>query len=47
MTKKQKKMLYRIIVTFILFVILMVFEHTGMFEGWNRAVLFIIFLIFL
>ena len=45
MTKKQKKMLYRIIVTFILFVILMVSEHTGMFEGWNRAVLFIIFLI--
>ena len=33
MTKKQKKMLYRIIVTFLLFAVLMVCEHTGGMDG--------------
>ena len=45
MTKKQKKMLYRIIITFILFSILMVTEHLGMLEKFNTIVLFIIYLI--
>ena len=45
MTKKQKKMLYRIIITFILFSILMVTEHLGMLEKLNTIVLFIIYLI--
>ena len=45
MTKKQKKMLYRIIITFILFLILMVAEHLGMLEKFNTVVLFIIYLI--
>ena len=45
MTKKQKKMLYRIIITFILFSILMVTEHLGMLEKFNTVVLFIIYLI--
>ena len=45
MTKKQKKMLYRIIITFILFSILMVAEHLGMLEKFNTIVLFIIYLI--
>lgn len=45
MTKKQKKMLYRIIITFILFSILMVTEHLGMMEKINTIVLFIIYLI--
>ena len=45
MTKKQKKMLYRIIVTFLLFAVLMVCEHTGRMDGWNKIVLFVIYLI--
>ena len=45
MTKKQKKMLYRIIITFILFSILMVTEHLGMLEKFNTIALFIIYLI--
>ncbi len=46
MTKKQKKMLTRIIVTFILFVVLMICEHTGMFEAIkNTWILFVIYLI--
>ena len=45
MTKKQKKMLYRIIVTFLLFAVLMVCEHTGGMDGWNKIVLFVIYLI--
>ena len=32
MTSKQKKMLYRIITAFVLFVVLMVLEHTGVLE---------------
>ena len=45
MTKKQKKMLYRIIITFILFAVLMVCEHTGRMDGWNKIVLFVIYLV--
>ena len=45
MTKKQKKMLYRIIVTFLLFAVLMVCEHTGGMDGWNKIVLFVIYLV--
>ncbi len=46
MTKKQKNMLTRIIVTFILFVVLMVCEHTGMLEAIeNTWILFVIYLI--
>ena len=45
MTKKQKKMLYRIIVTFLLFAVLMVCEHTGLMDGWNKIVLFVIYLV--
>ena len=45
MTKKQKKMLARIIVTFLLFAVLMVCEHTGGMDGWNKIVLFVIYLV--
>ena len=45
MTKKQKKMLYRIIVTFLVFAVLMVCEHTGRMDGWNKIVLFVIYLV--
>lgn len=45
MTKKQKKMFYRIIVTFLLFAVLMVCEHTGGMDGWNKIVLFVIYLV--
>ena len=45
MTKKQKKMLYRIIVTFLLFAVLMVCEHMGRMDGWNKIVLFVIYLV--
>ena len=45
MTKKQKKRLYRIIVTFLLFAVLMVCEHTGRMDGWNKIVLFVIYLV--
>lgn len=45
MTKKQKKVLYRIIVTFLLFAVLMVCEHTGGMDGWNKIVLFVIYLV--
>ena len=45
MTEKQKKMLYRIIVTFVLFVALMAVEHLGMLDNLNTIVLFIIYLI--
>ena len=45
MTKKQKKMLYRIIVTFLLFAVLMVCEHTVRMDGWNKIVLFVIYLV--
>ena len=38
-------MLYRIIVTFLLFAVLMVCEHTGRMDGWNKIVLFVIYLV--
>ena len=39
------KMLYRIIVTFLRFAVLMVCEHTGRMDGWNKIVLFVIYLV--
>lgn len=46
MTKKQKKMLARIIVTFILFAGLMICEHAGLFETIEHTwILFVIYLI--
>lgn len=46
MTKKQKKMLARIIITFILFAGLMICEHTGLFENIEHTwILFVIYLI--
>lgn len=46
MTKKQKKMLYRIIIAFILFVPLFVVEHAGMLDGiTNGWVTFLIYLV--
>ena len=38
MTSKQKKMLYRIITAFVLFVVLMVLEHTGVLEQSETSV---------
>ncbi len=46
MTSKQKKMLYRIITTFVLFVVLMVLEHTGVLEQLpSQWLVFLIYLI--
>ena len=46
MTSKQKKMLYRIITAFVLFVVLMVLEHTGVFEQLpGQWLVFLIYLI--
>lgn len=46
MTKKQKKMLGRILVTFVLFAVLLICEHTGVFEkGQNPVALFAIYLV--
>ena len=46
MTKKQKRMLMRIIMTFVLFAVLMVCEHTGRLESVpSQVVLFAIYLI--
>lgn len=46
MTKKQKKMLGRIVITFLLFIGLMAVEHAGMLEGLEDSwVLFIIYLV--
>lgn len=46
MTKKQKKMLGRIVITFLLFIGLMAVEHAGMLEGLeNSWALFIIYLV--
>ena len=46
MTSKQKKMLLRIILTFILFAGLMILEHTGVLEAVeNPLVMFLIYLI--
>jgi len=46
MTKKQKKMLVRIIIAFVLFAGLMICEHAGLFEGIeNPFILFVIYLV--
>ena len=46
MTNRQKKMLLRIILTFILFAGLMILEHTGVLEAVaNPFVMFLIYLI--
>lgn len=46
MTSKQKKMLYRIITAFMLFVVLMVLEHTGVLEQLpGQWLVFLIYLI--
>ncbi len=45
MTKKQKKMLYRILVAFVLFAILFICEHTGMLDSLEGS--FLLFLIYL
>ena len=46
MTSKQKKMLYRIITAFVLFVVLMVLEHTGVLEQFpSQWLVFLIYLI--
>ena len=46
MTSKQKKMLYRIITAFVLFVVLMVLEHTGVLEQLpSQWLVFLIYLI--
>ena len=46
MTKKQKKMLGRILVTFVLFAVLLVCEHTGVLEKvQNPVALFAIYLV--
>ena len=46
MTSKQKKMLYRIITAFVLFVVLMVLEHTGVLEQLpSQWLVFLIYLV--
>ena len=46
MTSKQKKMLYRIITAFVLFVVFMVLEHTGVLEQLpSQWLVFLIYLI--
>ena len=45
MTKKQKRMLVRIIISFALFAALMVAEHTGALERINTWILFVIYLV--
>lgn len=46
MTKKQKKMLIRILVSFVLFAILFVCEHTGALEPWEGSwFLFVIYVV--
>lgn len=45
MTKKQQKMLWRILVAFAIFAVLMVCDHTGSFKGKNPWLLFVLYLI--
>lgn len=45
MTKKQKKMLIRIGIAFVLFAVLMVLEHTGRLEGMNPWAFMAIYLV--
>ena len=44
MTEKQKKMLVRIIVTFVIFAVLFAAEHTGNLESLEGSVLLFLFL---
>ena len=45
MTEKQKKMLGRIIAAFVLFVALLIAEHTGMLENVNVWIQFVVYLV--
>lgn len=45
MTKKQKNMLSRIIVSFLLFAVLMVLEHRGMLDTFSGVIRFAIYLV--
>lgn len=45
MTKKQKRMLFRILITGIVFVVLMVCEHTGLWEELPQWSLFLIYVV--
>ena len=45
MTEKQKKMLGRFIAAFVLFVALLIAEHTGMLENVNVWIQFVIYLV--
>lgn len=45
MSEKQKRMLWRIILCFIIFMLFMIFEHMGIWDGFNRGLLFGIYLI--
>lgn len=45
MSEKQKRMLWRIILCFIIFVLFMIFEHMGIWDGFNRGLLFCIYLL--
>ena len=45
MTKKQKNMLYRILVSFLLFAVLMVLEHRGMLVAFSSVIRFVIYLV--
>lgn len=45
MTKKQKRMLVRIIITFALFLGLMIYDNLGLFELLNLGLLFVIYLV--
>ena len=45
MTDKQKKTLMRILVTFVIFAVLFVLEHSGKLENVNTFVLFLIYLV--
>ena len=45
MSGKQKRMLWRIILCFIIFMLFMIFGHIGIWDGFNRGLLFCIYLI--
>lgn len=45
MTKNQKKMLERILVTAVLFVALLVLEHVGILEQITQPVLILLFIL--
>ena len=45
MTKKQQKMLWRILIALVIFAVLMVCEHTGRFQGKSPWLLFVFYLV--